>query len=524
MKRKLHIKILICAMLLIMTESTFSQATILKDIYLGPLSSMENFSPTKIGDKLIFSANDGVHGSEGWLTDGTTSGTIRMIENTVNFIDTLYTISYGNGLYKTNGTEVNYVFSNLGFTGVSRVTKVNETWFFVANINSNNREELWKSDGTEAGTVVVKKFRPNSYDYAWTSNLIASSDETTLYFTADDGPGIALWRSDGTTEGTLKIKSFANSRQHEIGSFVNYNNQTFFWAKNPSGYLSLWKTDGTTAGTVVVYDKVSCRLSVGNVIVYKNKIYFNGQNQEPPYTFGEELWVSDGTTGGTHLFFDTSTGEAHGTPTGFQIVNNLLIFLATTNLNGKELWVSNGNTNGTFILKDVYPGTASGFLAGSHIKELNKLFFTGDDGNQRMLWETDGTVAGTIPLYDISESDLPMFTLAGYINNKLIFLKETIANGKELWSSDIELSVDAFEKNEKIYIYPNPVSNNLTITAPFTGNIQLKVINYLGQIVLEQNQNTSSIELDVSKLSKGLYYVKMTSKYGNSQTIKFIKN
>lgn len=523
MKTQLPIKILIYAMFIFVAESAFSQPTLLKDIYPGVQSSINIPSFTKIGNYLLFTANDGIHGNEGWLTDGTTSGTMRIIDNTNILNDTIYTVG-GNGLYKTNGTQIDYVFANLGFTGVSRVTEVNGTWFFVANINSNNREELWKSDGTEVGTVEVKKFRPNSFDYAYTSNLIPTPDGTGLLFTADDGSGIALWKSDGTTIGTIKVKSFSSSKQHEIGGFINYDNYTFFWAKSPAGYQSFWKTDGTAAGTVMIHDKVSCRLSVGNVIVYKNKIYFSGQNQEPPYTYGEELWISDGTTAGTQMFFDINPGTAHGVPIGFQIVNNLLVFNPRTDLNGQELWVTNGSTIGTFMLKDIFPGTDSGILNYWPIKQLNKVFFTGNDGTQRMLWETDGTVSGTIPLYDISESDLIMYTNAGYVNNKLIFLKETIANGKELWSFNPTLSVNQVENDKRVKIYPNPVANILTIENPFPNNVQLKVFNQLGQIVLKQNQNTTSTSLDVSNLSKGIYFLNINSEEGNTQTIKFVKN
>ena len=75
-----------------------------------------------------------------------------------------------------------------------------------------------------------------------------------------------------------------------------------------------------------------------------------------------------------------------------------------------------------------------------------------------------------------------------------------------------------------IKFYPNPVSNYLTIENPSSGNIQLQVINQLGQIVLKQNKNTSLTSIDVSNLSKGLYFLNIHSETGEKQTIKFIKN
>ncbi|MCB0447636.1 MAG: T9SS type A sorting domain-containing protein [Gelidibacter sp.] len=73
-------------------------------------------------------------------------------------------------------------------------------------------------------------------------------------------------------------------------------------------------------------------------------------------------------------------------------------------------------------------------------------------------------------------------------------------------------------------IYPNPVINHLTIESPYVGNFDLYVINQLGQEVMKQNQNDPLTSLDVSNLSKGLYFLNISSENGSYQTIKFIKN
>ena len=86
------------------------------------------------------------------------------------------------------------------------------------------------------------------------------------------------------------------------------------------------------------------------------------------------------------------------------------------------------------------------------------------------------------------------------------------------------LSNESFVNKNKIKLYPNPVSDNLTIENPFIGNLQLIVISQLGQQVLKQNQNTSITSLDVSTLSKGLYFLNINAENGETQTIKFIKN
>lgn len=524
MKTQLHRNILIYVLLLFVAESTFSQPTLLKDIYPGPESSYQYMSFYKFGNKIAFEANDGIHGPELWLTDGTTEGTIRMEDNTEILKDTINTLN-GNGLYKTVGTKVVDVFANFKFNKVTGVTAVNGIWFFVANVDSDNMGELWKSDGTEVGTMLVKKIRPNSYQNSYTQNLIASPDGKELIFSADNGNGIALWKSDGTGTGTIIIKTFYTTAQHQMSTFINFKGATYFWAKSASGFRALWKTDGTPGGTEVVHDKLLTP-NDDQIIEYKDKLYFQGQDQNnnnDASIYGRaEIWVSDGTSEGTRFFFATNPdGLTGGFPDSFQIVNDLILFLATTELSGTEWWVTDGSKEGTFMLKDIFPGKDYSTIHRWRIKELNKVFFTGKDGNENMLWETDGTKLGTKPFYDISESDIPMVPYITYINNKLIFVKQTVAHGKELWSFSPTLSVDEVQNNKKVSVYPNPVSSTLTINNHFIGIAQLTVINNLGQVVLKQNQNTTS--LDVSNLSKGLYFLNIEDEVGKSQTIKFIK-
>src|SRR5262249_21130950 len=68
-------------------------------------------------------------------------------------------------------------------------TVVNGTLFFTAN-DGTTGVELWKSDGTEAGTVLVKDIRPGNspYGFPFSSSpreLTAVGDQ--LFFSANDG-------------------------------------------------------------------------------------------------------------------------------------------------------------------------------------------------------------------------------------------------------------------------------------------------------------------------------------------------
>ncbi len=67
-------------------------------------------------------------------------------------------------------------------------------------------------------------------------------------------------------------------------------------------------------------------------------------------------------------------------------------------------------------------------------------------------------------------------------------------------------------KDLSISIYPNPVKNMLTIeTSQLTGEDNLLIYNLNGQVLLQQRITANIMEIDLGKLSKGIYIIKYTN-------------
>jgi len=385
-------------------------------------------------------------------------------------------------------------FSGTGVTNLGSFTTVGNTMFFSANEGTNGAE-LWKSDGTSAGTVMVKDIYPGAScnDFGVTGPcssrpLNMTNVGGTLYFSASDGTnGFELWKSDGTSSGTVMVKDInPGSSNSNITYFTPNGNTLFFRATNGTNGEELWKSDGTSSGTVMVKDinpgasnGVGDYLPVGeSMSVLGSTLYFLGNDG----TNGAELWKSDGTSSGTVMVKDINPG-AGSYPGRMTAVGDTLYFGADDGTNGDELWKSNGTLVGTTMVKNISPGTActEGGLIGpcsSYVNSLTALgssiFFRANDGTNGLeFWKTDGTSSGTVMVKDINpgtsctsfgttspcSSTVLDLKVAG---STLFFRADDGTNGSELWKSDGTSSGTVMVKD----INPGASCNSFGVTGP----------------------------------------------------------
>jgi ELWxxDGT repeat protein len=220
-------------------------------------------------------------------------------------------------------------------------TKVGSAVHFVAVRPGGDDYDyqIWTSDGT--GATMLTDFPNSGFVDAQPAELTAFQGH--LYFMANlpDSPAHrGLWRSDGTPAGTVLVKDFSlvyDSFRLPRHGLTTVGSHLVFTADDGVHGQEPWTSDGTTAGTVLLRD-VFPGVSSSEPSGYQEaagQLFFSAVDG----AHGFELWRTDGTPQGTRLVQDIAPEGASSDPSGFTVAGNRLFFSADDGLTGNELWV-----------------------------------------------------------------------------------------------------------------------------------------------------------------------------------------
>jgi ELWxxDGT repeat protein len=404
------------------TDGTAEGTVLVKDVH--PTGTSDIAFRGGVNGRVLFTANDGVHGSEPWVTDGTAEGTRLLIDldgtsapTNVSVVATGTERSFLfalNSLWVTDGTPEGTTTSNVGITDPRAAVVIGTTVYFVAKTNATGYE-LWKSDGTVAGTSIVTELAPGAasgFNPA-VARLVSFNDK--VYFLAN-APGSTtirdLWMSDGTAAGTQIVKAAIGDSPTAFVSAAG----SLLWVRTNE----LWRSDGTTAGTFLVAPFPT--ESVFSAFTGWAFVRNNGSSYE--------LWKSDGTSAGTTIVAPLPSWISYPTA-----LDGKLYFTAESAEAGREPWISDGTSAGTRMLANIYEEPASSSAPADLTAAGNLVYFTATDGlmRARQVFRSDGTSSGTRRLTTIGDGyNSPLLSLFTAWNGALYF-RELSA---QLWKSD----------------------------------------------------------------------------------------
>lgn len=400
--------------------------------------------------KLYFSAANGTGlGHELWGTDGTVAGTalVSDIARGEHSSSPRWFGTFSRGILFDANTSERFRGSALWISqGTADTTKqvkdisqftrhswpsapvlVEDEVFFLAkrgvtSPRPQGQWELWKTDGSEAGTRpvlnLIKGKTPGPGEphfrgeYAGMANL-----DGTLYVSGRDPSGWGMWRTDGTAQGTKKLPHVLPDESKGIMTHLTvFDHKLYFFAATVRG-MGLWQLGPDQATATLIKDGLTEPQPlnvVGDVLAFVNR--------------ENELWWSDGTPTGTR-FIKALTLEGRTVIDQLQSFQHQILFRVQwaedPDYGGfyrSALWSSDGTDAGTYPLMEVYPtnmivmenillfsqygnlGLSDGTLDGTHLianlDEVRSLTRVGSDvyfsANRNELWKSNGTTAGTV--------------------------------------------------------------------------------------------------------------------------------
>jgi ELWxxDGT repeat protein len=284
--------------------------------------------------------------------------------------------------------------------------------------------ELWASDGTEAGTLRVKDIWPDAAGSHLSALTVAGRQ---LFFTANDGVvGEELWVSDGTPSGTHPVADLMPGATGSLPRLLTALGPRLFWVARrdgPTGSPGLWTTDGTAAGTRLVK---SIGSSVWSMVAGGGLLYFAVDSVDAS-GIHYVLWTSDGTEAGTVPVAEPFAGLSATSATSLTPVGDMLFFRPSQ---GRGLWRSDGTPNGTFKVAD----RCESWLA--NIQGTLVCRDQGSGGASSAIWRSDGTAAGTCMVKDGFSLEGGKPWMPTGIGGRLLLRAGQEGAGSELWKSD----------------------------------------------------------------------------------------
>jgi ELWxxDGT repeat protein len=346
---------------------------------------------------------------------------------------------------------------------------VNGKALFLAS-DDGNGQELWVSDGSTAGTTLVRVLYestvPNSINASATFLGTSSSrlwiDNNQSYYPGRLAKGFLS--TDGTESGTIEIASLnpiltevlaETTTGLQVSPIGSGNSLLPFVITTPTE-RQLWMTDGKTQAATRLIKSLKVNsldqsaqaleqtpqeyvsLLVHSFVTPTTEQFLFTTAIERSVPAIErsvlELWRSDGSTEGTTLLRSNLSIMEGAVPW-----QNRFYMDGVTPEAGSEWWTSDGTATGTTLLKDIYPGPES-----SRPKMLNgigdRFFALANSPSGLELWVTKGTPATTQKVKLIkSQPDSGWSNKSIVLDQKLIF-DHTVFAGNDrhtgLWITD----------------------------------------------------------------------------------------
>lgn len=279
------------------------------------------------------------------------------------------------------GTQAVAAVVNSSFARISSAVRLDDNWFLGV---TNNAEQLWVSDGTPENTTQIRSFPLGGAGTNFDLRVVGNS----VVFVGDDSPiggggfGRELWRTDGTPAGTTVAVDLNPGSGNGLTPPVRQRGDQIYWLGSDGINRRVWSSDGTPTGTVAASAPLPSGLSQAPQLATGARATFFIANDST--IVGDALYATDGTEDGTVFLTTLRAFSQTDRAVELVVVGNTAFFVATSDETGEELWRSDGTVDGTRVAADIVPGSGASLPQNiAHIDgDIYFSAFTSDTGRE----------------------------------------------------------------------------------------------------------------------------------------------
>ncbi|WP_338867934.1 hypothetical protein [Myxococcus stipitatus] len=338
-----------------------------------------------------------------WRSDGTTDGTVLVkalgtlgtlgirslrLQTDSLFYFVLTTPTQGNILWRTDGTED----GTFALKSISPPETLREELFPAGDVvlfvvtSASQGTMLWRTDGTVNGTYLAKRLDAQVVAF---ENWVREGN--LALFVLLDGPNAEVWKSDGTSAGTVRLDTFG----HYVSLMGVQNSNVLLFStisQTEKSRIERLSLSGGGKSTVKIIPNPYANEPWANpylswVANIHGKLYFTlNIGGTGPVGREASLWVTDGTSAGTLLLTNGLSLVDEYVPPYVPLGADTLLFVAGPITTGPELWCTRGTPATTRMLQEIQPGIR-GSIPSDFRFVGDRLYFRAYDETQSFqLW------------------------------------------------------------------------------------------------------------------------------------------
>lgn len=254
--------------------------------------------------------------------------------------------------------------------------------FVFALPTSETGIELWKTDGTTEGTVLLKDINPGE-ESSWPTLFFAFAGQM-CFVAAEKAGDWEIWCSDGTADGTSRLSDI-NPGDGRYGVRPLVQDGTLWVNRTTSSGEDDWfKFNGPDQFVEAAFFEGPDRLCTNTEIDPGAQLI----NLDLDTNRGREPYVVNCIAGTVRLAADVEPGPGGSDPASIVTVGELSFFSATRKDVGRELFYFDAKTGLAKLMSDIRAGEASS--SPEWLLETNgELLLSADaTGSNRELWGT----------------------------------------------------------------------------------------------------------------------------------------